>query len=253
MNNLNKSNMDAKSIYIQNKKIISLYIYITKILVIFQQIQVLLKILIMKSKNNMILQMSLFQKQQYQIKYNKNKLKQGIKFFIKLIQIRDLRMIAHKLRYVLIPALRENDGRQLREWDLWGPLFFCLILAFVLSLSSDDNTNIFSIIFILVWGGSSIVTLNVNLLGGNAHFLQSLCVLGYCIFPIVIASIIITAFKFIVQNFIYKLIVVGISYLWSSTSSIAFMSSILPQEKKVLGVYPIFLFFLFVAWFCLFI
>ncbi|EGR27325.1 myb-like DNA-binding domain protein [Ichthyophthirius multifiliis] len=167
--------------------------------------------------------------------------------------IRDLKMIAIKLRYVLIPYFRENDKKALQEWDLWGPMIFCLILAFILSLNTNDNNNIYGQISILVFGGSLVITVNINLLGGNAHFLQSVCILGYCIFPVVAASIIITFVNIIFNHFLYKLGVVGIAYIWSCCSSIAFMSSIVPQDKKLLSLYPIFLFFLFVSWFCLFI
>ncbi|EAS02380.2 terbinafine resistance locus protein Yip1 (macronuclear) [Tetrahymena thermophila SB210] len=166
---------------------------------------------------------------------------------------RDLKMIGHKLKYVLLPRFREETGKSLREWDLWGPLLFCLILSFVLTLSTTDNNNLFATIFLIIWGGSLIVTVNCNILGGNAHILQCLCVLGYCIFPIVLAAVILTAFSVIYQSMIIKASIVGFAFLWSSTSSVAFMSSIIDPDKKALSMYPIILFYLFLSWFCLFI
>ena len=40
---------------------------------------------------------------------------------------RDLKAIIIKISLVLIP--RPSNISQLKNWDLWGPLFFCLSLA----------------------------------------------------------------------------------------------------------------------------
>ena len=43
---------------------------------------------------------------------------------------RDLHRVAIKLRHVLIPARSGAETlRELRDWDLWGPLLLCLILS----------------------------------------------------------------------------------------------------------------------------
>lgn len=57
----------------------------------------------------------------------------------------------------------------LRDWDLWGPLVFCLLLSLLLSLrASEDQTSlVFSGVFALVWLGEVVVTLQIKLLGGN--------------------------------------------------------------------------------------
>jgi protein YIPF6 len=40
---------------------------------------------------------------------------------------RDLKAIFIKISLVLVP--RPNNVSELKNWDLWGPLFFCLTLA----------------------------------------------------------------------------------------------------------------------------
>lgn len=42
--------------------------------------------------------------------------------------IRDLKTIGKKLRHVLIPTGGSQDStlRELRDWDLWGPLLLCI-------------------------------------------------------------------------------------------------------------------------------
>ena len=59
----------------------------------------------------------------------------------------------------------------LKEWDLWGPLVLCTFMATILQGSSSDNINDggpeFAEVFVIVWIGAMVVTLNSKLLGGN--------------------------------------------------------------------------------------
>lgn len=77
----------------------------------------------------------------------------------------------------------------LRDWDLWyacqtpmdgnlstnglcrGPLLFCLLLSFLLSLNARDDQRslVFSGVFATIWLGEAIVTLQIKLLGGNMY------------------------------------------------------------------------------------
>jgi hypothetical protein len=44
--------------------------------------------------------------------------------------LRDLRQVASKLKVVLLPREdQEGTLKQLKEWDLWGPLLVCLTLS----------------------------------------------------------------------------------------------------------------------------
>jgi len=47
---------------------------------------------------------------------------------------------------------------------------------------------VFGAVFIVTWCGAAVVTLNAKLLGGSVSFFQSICVLGYCLFPLVISA-----------------------------------------------------------------
>lgn len=57
----------------------------------------------------------------------------------------------------------------IRDWDLWGPLIFCLLLSVLLSFTAkaDQKDVVFSGVFALVWIGEAVVTLQIKLLGGN--------------------------------------------------------------------------------------
>lgn len=50
-----------------------------------------------------------------------------------------------------------------------GPLLFCLLLSFFLSMHARDDQRglVFSGVFALVWIAEAVVTLQIKLLGGN--------------------------------------------------------------------------------------
>ncbi|KAL7531490.1 hypothetical protein ACHAXR_004075, partial [Thalassiosira sp. AJA248-18] len=73
---------------------------------------------------------------------------------------------------------QRNVLNQLRDWDLWGPLFVCLSLALILSTKAPakQTSHVFTTVFIVMWVGSLVVTINAQLLGANISIFQSLCV-----------------------------------------------------------------------------
>ena len=56
----------------------------------------------------------------------------------------------------------EAKRKEVRDWDLWGPFFFTLILSVVLSsaTAADDKTLLFEIVFIIVWLGGGVIAIN---------------------------------------------------------------------------------------------
>ncbi|KAL8778302.1 MAG: hypothetical protein Q9194_002074 [Teloschistes cf. exilis] len=88
-------------------------------------------------------------------------------------------------------VLQGGMSEGLRDWDLWGPLIFCLLLSLLLSMtaSSDQKTAVFSGVFAMIWVGEAVVTAQIKLLGGNISFFQSVCIIGYTLFPLVVAAL----------------------------------------------------------------
>ena len=62
---------------------------------------------------------------------------------------------------------------------------------FLLSFKAPTNqaSLVFAAVFCGVWFGSAIVTLNAQLLGATMSFFQTVCVLGYCVFPLTISAL----------------------------------------------------------------
>mmetsp|Transcript_70202 Transcript_70202/g.228236 ORF Transcript_70202/g.228236 Transcript_70202/m.228236 type:complete len:210 (-) Transcript_70202:93-722(-) len=161
--------------------------------------------------------------------------------------MRDLRSIGTKLKYVMLPQARADKAHGLKQWDLWGPLFLCLALGIMLSMQTDNSEQAgmaFALVFIIVWVGSGIVTLNAVLLRGQISFFQSVCVLGYCIFPLVIAAFL----SMLLQIIWLKVIFVVVGFTWSTGASVGFMSELVPEDRKALGVYPVWLFYVAISW-----
>lgn len=82
-------------------------------------------------------------------------------------------------------------------------------MATILQGDSDnmnDGGPQFAEVFVIVWIGAMIVTLNTKLLGGNISFFQSVCVLGYCLTPIAISLIVCRMILVMTQtNFLFFL------------------------------------------------
>ena len=169
--------------------------------------------------------------------------------------MRDLRAVLNKFSHIVYPR---KDSDLLKEWDLWGPLLLCVLLAVLLQGqptgddSKDGKGPQFTEVFVAVWVGSAVVTLNSQLLGGKLSFFQSVCVLGYCIFPMVVAMVICWSLVHIVSanivSVFIRILITGLAYGWSVYASMIFLGESQPSGRKALAVYPICLFYFLIAW-----
>eukprot|EP01068_Selenidium_serpulae_P007392 Selendium_serpulae@DN4696_c0_g1_i2.p1 len=172
---------------------------------------------------------------------------------VKETVMRDLRSIGRKLHYVLLPRARAESGAQLKQWDLWGPLLLCLALSVILwqEAHAEQKKLVFTLVFVIVWFGSVVVTANAVLLGGKISFFQSVCVLGYCLFPLDIAALVCC---FVPASVAFvKVILITVALHWCTGASVAFMSELVPDDRKLLAVYPVWMFYVAIAWIILLI
>eukprot|EP00096_Caligus_rogercresseyi_P012392 TRINITY_DN5171_c0_g1_i1.p1 TRINITY_DN5171_c0_g1~~TRINITY_DN5171_c0_g1_i1.p1 ORF type:complete len:247 (-),score=77.73 TRINITY_DN5171_c0_g1_i1:172-912(-) len=163
--------------------------------------------------------------------------------------LKDLNAVALKFRYVLYPRGEETKKNLLRDWDLWGPLILCTLMASL--LRTHHHGTEFARVFLLVWSGSFLVTMNTKLLKGKISLWQSLCVLGYCLFPLSSALLISKSLSWILSaNFLVyariPLVIAG--FAWSFYASSIFLGDSAPPKRKTLALYPIFLFYLVISW-----
>ena len=175
-------------------------------------------------------------------------------------------------------VLQGGMSEGLRDWDLWygireqwdktrianfnarGPLLFCLLLSFLLSLNARDDQRslVFSGVFATIWIAEAIVTLQIKLLGGNMYvpshlspifpantppssFFQSICIIGYTLFPLVIASLL----SALHVPTIVRIPVYSVLGLWSLAAGISILggSGVL-KNRVALAMYPLFVFYI---------
>lgn len=153
------------------------------------------------------------------------------------------------------PELSDNDKmvlRQLKDWDLWGPLVLCLALAVLLSFKAptDQASLVFAAVFCAVWVGGTVVTVNAQLLGGTISFFQSLCVLGYSVFPLVLSASVIAVLRiFVRRTWLWlDVLICGVGGVWALRVSSVFVSLYIKPERRVLALYPVVFFYTFLAW-----
>lgn len=158
---------------------------------------------------------------------------------------RDAALVQRNCAAVLLPTnWGANGATRLREWDLWGPLVFVLTLSSLLSAGVPNGHETFSVVFATVGLGAVALTANVLLLGGKIIFLQSVALLGYCVVPLCLASVLCLAS----ENKIFRFIVVAAAVTWSGKASVPFVSAAVPNARRALAVYPVLLMYVFLGW-----
>jgi len=171
--------------------------------------------------------------------------------------LRDVKAVGQKFLHVLYPVEKKS---LLRDWDLWGPLILCTLMATLLQGhetevkegGAGDGGPEFAEVFVVVWVGALIVTLNTKLLGGSISFFQSVCVLGYCLLPLsmalLICRVILMASAQSTVLFIIRCTSVLAGFVWAAYASMQFLGDCQPPRRKALAAYPMFLFYFLIGW-----
>ena len=168
------------------------------------------------------------------------------------------------------PAHARGPQAELRNWDLWGPLVLCLVLAITLSMGTsqpeevvvkgktiklhgeDESAPVFAAVFVIVWCGAAVVTINAVLLGGTVSFFQSICVLGYCVFPLTVSALVSMGVGWTgcASNVCLaaRLLTTGVGLVWSTKASMGFLDEVVSPKRSALAAYPVYLFYAAIAW-----
>ncbi|KAJ5087554.1 hypothetical protein N7478_008274 [Penicillium angulare] len=145
-------------------------------------------------------------------------------------------------------VLQGGMSEGLRDWDLWGPLIFCLVLSLFLSIAKGGQSNVvFSGVFCIVWIGEAAVTLQIKLLGGKISFFQSICIIGYTLFPLVIAALL----SAIGLPTIARIPVYLVLVAWSLAAGVSILGGSGVLRNRVgIAVYPLFVFYIAIGCLC---
>ncbi|KAJ5133382.1 hypothetical protein N7448_001589 [Penicillium atrosanguineum] len=145
-------------------------------------------------------------------------------------------------------VLQGGMSEGLRDWDLWGPLIFCLVLSLFLSMAHGDQSSlVFSGVFCIVWIGEAAVTLQIKLLGGKISFFQSICIIGYTLFPLVIAALLSAVGLPTIARIPVYLVLVA----WSLAAGVSILGgSGIVRNRVGIAVYPLFIFYISIGCLC---
>ncbi|KAJ6108565.1 hypothetical protein N7523_009888 [Penicillium sp. IBT 18751x] len=145
-------------------------------------------------------------------------------------------------------VLQGGMSEGLRDWDLWGPLIFCLVLSLFLSMAHGDQSSlVFSGVFCIVWIGEAAVTLQIKLLGGKISFFQSICIIGYTLFPLVIAALLSALGLPTIARIPVYLVLVA----WSLAAGVSILGgSGIVRNRVGIAVYPLFMFYIAIGCLC---
>lgn len=150
-----------------------------------------------------------------------------------------------------------------------GPLVFCLVLSLFLSVAKGDQASlVFSGVFCIVWIGEAAVTLQIKLLGGKMYvsqhqaihflltnlcastsssFFQSICIIGYTLFPLVIAALLSALGLPTIARIPVYLVLVA----WSLAAGVSILGgSGVVRNRVGIAVYPLFVFYIAIGCLC---
>ncbi|MCJ1447137.1 MAG: hypothetical protein MMC23_007646 [Stictis urceolatum] len=145
--------------------------------------------------------------------------------------------------------LQGQISDELRDWDLWGPLVFSLLLSLLLSWSAVDwKDEVFTSVFAMSWVGTMVVTTQIRLLGGKIAFFQTVCIIGYTLFPLVIAALL----SAIGVTKVARIPVDIVMLLWAFAAGVSILGGSGVVKNRVgLAVYPLFVFYLALGTLCI--
>ena len=125
----------------------------------------------------------------------------------------------------------------------------CLLRSItVMSTSKREMDNVFMANFTLFVLGSLLTTGNAKLVGVKHSIFYYLCVLGYSMAPFLIPALL----NLILGKHLPRLFLLLASLfalIWAIKSVDVFFTLTLDPKKRFLVLYPVFLFYLFFAWF----
>ncbi|KAF1754745.1 hypothetical protein GCK72_021309 [Caenorhabditis remanei] len=153
----------------------------------------------------------------------------------------DLTDIYYKIRCVLLPLpyfrMKLNIVRE--SPDFWGPL--AVVLAFAI-LSLYGQFGVVSWIITMWFCGGFMVYFIARALGGDVGYSQVLGIVGYCLIPLVVTSLVTPLFS----GFRLLSNALGMfGTVWSVYSAGTLLCVDELQAKKPLVVYPVFLLYVY--------
>ena len=118
------------------------------------------------------------------------------------------------------------------------------------SSAERDDDAVFGTVYLTLFGGAALVGLNTYLVSQFSSIFLMMSIMGYCLFPFVLASAVGFFFRKIIGFIGMSLVCTG-AYLWAVISARAFLGEQVNQSRRNMAVYPVALYYLFFAFYVL--
>lgn len=150
----------------------------------------------------------------------------------------------------MLPFSYEEKLAELRNWDLWGPLIFGLLITLFIALGSSQSQvdDIFGVIYMVLFGGAMVVGVNSYLVGSEGSIFMMISILGYCLAPFVVAALV----NWLLRRVIFFMgvaIVCAFCWFWAVKSASVFIAACCRRSRRMLALFPIMLYYMFFAFF----
>ena len=151
----------------------------------------------------------------------------------------DVPDIIQKLKWALRPPI---DGVGGSVADFWGPISVVLLYA---ALLVWGQLSVISWVLTIWLGGSMLITFLARVLGADVTFSHTLSSLGYCVMPLVVSRLllIVVLGPVGVLSLGARAVCVG----WATFSAGQWLQTRDLERKRILLVYPILLYMLFLT------
>lgn len=163
---------------------------------------------------------------------------------------RSLDSIWAKIKFAVIPLVKNTERSiEVLQWDLYGPLFFVLLLYGTLyyapqpTLGLIPRVNPIYLVSIFFFG-CFIIWLNAALMDSKISLFQTFSIFGYSMYPLNIVALVLSILMnwyMVKEWFRIALIVLAIS--WCTFNLNGFIRKLVSNDKKSMMLYPGILFY----------
>lgn len=163
---------------------------------------------------------------------------------------RSLGSIWAKIKFAVIPLVKNTERSiEVLQWDLYGPLFFVLLLYGTLyyapkpTLGLIPRVNPIYLVSIFFFG-CFIIWLNAALMDSKISLFQTFSIFGYSMYPLNIVALVFSILMnwyMVAEWFRIVLIVLAIS--WCTFNLNGFIRKLVSNDKKSMMLYPGILFY----------
>ena len=163
---------------------------------------------------------------------------------------RSLGSIWAKIKFAVIPLVKNTERSiEVLQWDLYGPLFFVLLLYGTLyyapqpTLGLIPRVNPIYLVSIFFFG-CLIIWLNAALMDSKISLFQTFSIFGYSMYPLNIVALVLSILMnwYMVKEW-FRIVLIVLAISWCTFNLNGFIRKLVSNDKKSMMLYPGILFY----------